>query len=200
MHLFLVRHGETEWNVEKLCQGHTDVPLNEQGLAQADKLARFMQETQIDAIYASDLCRATQTAEIIAQYHKLDVLKMPTLRERYYGEWEGLTLEQINRRYPDQLQVRKEGGRYGVENFTDLQERVYNGLTELASRHEGQNIVAVSHGGSINAFLHRITDGKLGTGVTVIENASMANVVYEKKAGWKVIDVNQTGHLEEGNL
>lgn len=200
MQLFLIRHGETVWNMEKRCQGHTDVPLNGKGLAQAEKLGRFIKDIQFDAIYASDLERAAQTAEKIAQYHELNVQTLPALRERNYGEWEGLTLEQINRRYSDQRQVRREGGRYGIEKYADLQKRVYNGLTELTKKHLGQNIVAVSHGGSINAFLHRITNGELGTGVTVIENTSVTNIVFEKNTGWNVIDVNQTAHLEEVNL
>ena len=67
MHLFLVRHGETVWNVERRCQGHTDIPLNEKGLEQAEKLGRYLQNVQLDAVYASDLSRAGQTAEKIAQ-------------------------------------------------------------------------------------------------------------------------------------
>lgn len=195
MHLFLVRHGETVWNVERRCQGHTDIPLNEKGLEQAEKLGRYLQNVQLDAVYASDLSRARQTAEKIAQYHRLNVQTMPALRERHYGEWEGLTVEEINERYPDQLHVRRAGGVYGIETFADLQGRVFNGLTDLARKHSGQNVVAVSHGGSINAFLHRVTNGELGTGVTVIENTGVTQLVYRAQGRWDVLHVNETEHL-----
>lgn len=196
MELLLVRHGVTVWNEERRCQGHTDIPLNEKGLKQAEKLGDYLKDTPIDAIYASDLSRARQTAEAVAQHHGLTVVQIATLRERYYGEWEGLTFEQINERDPNHRQIRREGGIYGIERFADLQERVVNGLTELGRKHTGQRVVAVSHGGSINAFLHRVTAGELGTGITTIENTSITKVTYLGENGWDVAAVNQTVHLE----
>lgn len=200
MELLLVRHGVTVWNEERRCQGHTDIPLNERGFEQAEKLGIYLQDTPIDAIYASDLSRARQTAEAIAKHQGLTVVPMAALRERHYGEWEGLTFEQINERDPDQGRIRREGGVYGIERFTDLQERVVNGLTELGRKHTGQRVVAVSHGGSINAFLDQVTEGELGTGVTTIENTSVTKVAYLGEGRWDVIAVNQTAHLEKRRI
>lgn len=194
--LFFIRHGETMWNMEQRCQGHTDIPLNEKGLAQAEKLGEFMRDITLDAVYASDLGRAVQTAEKVAHYHGLTVQTSPGLRERFYGEWEGLSVEYIAEHYADQLEARRKGGIYGIERFEDLQQRVVHTLTELAQQHMGQSIVAVSHGGSINAFLHWVTNGQLGTGVTVIENTSVTQLTFYETEEWEVADVNQTKHLE----
>lgn len=194
--LFLVRHGETVWNIERRCQGHTDIPLNEKGVAQAEKLGDYMRDVPIDVVYASDLSRALQTAEIVARHHGLKVQTAEDLRERSYGEWEGLTREEIDERYPDQFKARREGGIFGIESFIALRQRVVNLLTELARKHTGQTILAVSHGGSINAFLHWVTEGKLGTGVTVIGNTSVTEVLFRGEREWEVVSVNQAVHLE----
>lgn len=194
--LFLIRHGETMWNVERRCQGHTDIPLNEKGLAQAEKLGEFMHDVALHAVYASDLSRAAQTAEKVARQHGLQVQKCRGLRERSYGEWEGLSLEQIAEHYPNHMEARRQGGMYGVEKFAGLQQRVVHALTELAQKHLGENILAVSHGGSINAFLHWITNGQLGTGVTVIENTSVTRLTFDETEAWEVVDLNETRHLE----
>lgn len=195
--LYLIRHGETAWNVEQRCQGHTDIPLNAEGQAQAQKLGNAMRDVPLDAIYASDLRRALQTAEKIAKPRELKVEKRLDLRERAYGEWEGLTREQIADRYPEQLNIRREGGIYGIESFNDLQERVVRALTELAQNHRGDTFAAVSHGGTINAFLHWVTDGELGTGVTTIENTSVTQLTFPETGEWTVVDVNRTVHLED---
>ena len=195
--LYLIRHGETKWNIEKRCQGHTDIPLNETGLAQAEKLGHHMRDVPIDAVYASDLGRATQTGEQVARQHGLPVQQREGLRERFYGEWEGLSFEQIAEQYVDHREVRHKGGVYGIESFENLQKRLVNTLTALAERHLGQSIVAVSHGGSINAFLHWVTNGELGTGVTRIENTSVTQFTFDESGKWEVVEVNQVRHLQE---
>lgn len=198
--LLIVRHGETLWNVERRCQGHADIPLNERGIEQAEKLAFHLQNSAIDAIYASDLSRAVQTAEKVGERHGLPVWPLRELRERFYGELEGLTREQMAERYPIEeeawLNVWRKGGKYGVELFTDFERRIVKKLTNLAREHIGGRILVVSHGGSINAFLHGVTAGELGTGVTRIDNTGVTTAEFSRDGGWKVIRVNDTKHLE----
>ncbi|MBI4759502.1 MAG: histidine phosphatase family protein, partial [Chloroflexi bacterium] len=100
MRLLLVRHGETDWNAEERYQGTTDVPLSAQGRAQAQALTSRMAGEVLDAIYASDLQRAWQTAEVIAAPHGLPVRPEPRLREIDFGAWEGLTFDEIRQRRP----------------------------------------------------------------------------------------------------
>src|ERR1700704_4943984 len=92
--LLLVRHGETDWNAEGKLQGHTDRPLNDHGRRQAQALAERLAGNSIDAVYASDLSRARETAEMVGEKLGLPVLVDPDLREKNWGNWEGLTSDQ----------------------------------------------------------------------------------------------------------
>ena len=99
--ILLVRHGETEWNAAGRVQGWTDSPLSDRGRAQAARLAARLAAFPLAAVYASDLSRARDTARALAAPHGLPVLDDPGLRERCYGDWEGLTLSELEARYPD---------------------------------------------------------------------------------------------------
>ena len=99
--VMFIRPGETEWNKDGRWQGHVAVPLNAHGLAQAERLARFIRPIGLTAIYSSDLRRARDTAEIIAKYTELKPIYDQRLRERGMGEWQGMTLEEIVSWYPE---------------------------------------------------------------------------------------------------
>ena len=99
--ILLVRHGETDWNLERRWQGHIDRPLNDVGRAQARALADRLDSEPFAAVYSSDLARARETAEIVAAAHGLPVHLDPRLREADVGEWSGLTADEIERRYPE---------------------------------------------------------------------------------------------------
>src|SRR6185369_6866034 len=107
--ILLARHGETDWNVERRVQGHSDTPLNDRGRQQACALAEELAGESIDAVYSSDLLRAHETARIVAEQRGLGVTSIRDLRERHFGTWEGLTDEEIFERYPDVL----DGGPWG---------------------------------------------------------------------------------------
>src|SRR6266516_4611482 len=124
--LLLVRHGETDWNAAGRLQGHTDRPLNDFGRAQAKKLAEQLANDGITAIYASDLARARETAEIVAERIDAD------LREKNWGTWEGLTSG-------ERLHVEFEG-----ETTEEHRERVLRAVSRIAARHPEQRIVVVS--------------------------------------------------------
>lgn len=194
-HVFLVRHGETPWNRERRFQGHQDIPLSPAGLSQAKRLAQSLKGETFDAVYSSDLRRAVQTAEIIAQEKNLPVVKLKALRERSMGEWEGLTREEVAARFPDWPQRIIEG-RHGTESLSALQERMMNQLEHLVRLHRGGRILAVSHGGSINAVLAKVSRGRYGPGMSRLENTSMTHLVYDHREGkWRVEKVNKTEHL-----
>ena len=96
----IIRHGETDWNVEKRIQGHTDVPLNEVGRAQALAMAFNAAHQRFDAIYSSDLARTLETARALAQREDQEVKLLPQLRERHYGVFQGITAAQGAELYP----------------------------------------------------------------------------------------------------
>ncbi|MGG2482737.1 histidine phosphatase family protein [Brevibacillus borstelensis] len=189
--IYLVRHGETDWNLARRIQGHSDIALNESGRSQAQKVGvRFRGET-IHAVYASDLARARETAQCIAENVGCTVSTLTTLRERCYGEWEGLTYEEIKVRFANMDETA-----CGIETFEDMQQRAAAALTELADRHAGKAIVVVSHGGLINSFLHGVTGGQQGTGITRIDNTGISVFHYVDRR-WEVVTVNDTDHLED---
>src|ERR1700741_2656837 len=113
--LLLVRHGETDWNRERRFQGHADQPLNETGREQARAPATDLDGNGIDLIYTSDLARARETAEIVGAQLGLDVVAMRELREIDVGEWEGLTWQEIEERYPEGARKWHEHG-YGWQS------------------------------------------------------------------------------------
>ncbi|MDE2903650.1 MAG: histidine phosphatase family protein [Chloroflexota bacterium] len=162
---YLVRHGETEWNRTGRMQGHLGVPLNAEGRRQATRLAGRLRRVEFSAIYASDLARAAETAQIIADGRDLAVTPDSDLREFSGGEWEGLTLEEIERRYPGLLAERIEAGGNmgwsapGGESAIDALQRVRRFSTRAkASLDAGENILVVAHGGTLRALVVCLLD------------------------------------------
>ncbi len=158
--ILAIRHGETDWNVETRIQGHTDIPLNAQGLWQADQVAQALKNESIDAVYASDLSRAMTTAQAIAHAHGLPIATHPALRERHLGHFQGKTWQEIESQHPDDALLWKQrlpewtpAG--GGENLLMLSERIHTCLNEIAARHMGQHIVCVTHGGVLD-ILYRL--------------------------------------------
>lgn len=190
--LYVIRHGETDWNQARRIQGHSDIQLNELGNEQAKRLAEHYRAHSFAAIYTSDLQRAYHTARSLADLRGIEVQKLPTLRERCYGEWEGLTYEEIREKFQDN---NPDQPAYGIEPFEKLQDRAQSVLTDIACRHPRQTVAVVSHGGLIKSFLHRITEGKQGTGITRIDNTGVSIFRFAKNQ-WEVLKVNDTAHLE----
>jgi probable phosphoglycerate mutase/uncharacterized phosphatase len=149
--VYLIRHGQTDWNVERRLQGHLDVPLNQVGIRQAEKVAKRFEPDSLDAIYSSDLRRARMTAEIIAAPHRLTVWLHQGLRERGYGPFEGKRWDEIpefHAGFRSDLLTAE-----GVESWRQMQQRAVKALEEIISRHLGQRVAVVTHGGTINAIL-----------------------------------------------
>ncbi|GHO95289.1 alpha-ribazole phosphatase [Reticulibacter mediterranei] len=160
--LWLVRHGATLWNSEQRFGGHSDIALSEQGYEQARWLAEFLRAAPIGTIYASDLLRARQTAEVIAQSHPLvSIQTLEAWRELNFGVWEGLTYAQIAERFPDRLAFFTDplhASPPAGEAFSSLLQRVQTAFLVLvhdAARQTDQqgDIVLVSHGGPLRALL-----------------------------------------------
>jgi probable phosphoglycerate mutase len=143
--LLLVRHGETDWNLERRYQGHLDSPLNDAGRRQAEAVAEALAAEPVDAIYSSDLGRASATAEVIGARLGLPVTTDRGLREVDVGSWAGLTREQVAERFGDVT-------RHDGESREQHRERVVGTVRRIAARHPGGCIVLVSHGGSIRAL------------------------------------------------
>ena len=147
--ILLARHGETDWNLERRVQGHTDRPLNDTGREQARALAEELAGTALGAVYSSDLVRAHETARIVTERHDLDVTAVPDLREREFGTWEGLTDREILDRFPQ-----AHDGPWGDGETPDaMSRRVLAALGRIAETHPGATVLVVSHGGPLRAVL-----------------------------------------------
>jgi|SRR3989338_1890509 len=196
MILFLVRHGQTDWNKEKRIQGLQPVPLNEEGFAQAKKLADFFKNIELDCIIASPLERTMQTAEVISGATSVPIQTDSAFQDRAHGDHEGLLGEELRKLIPDlKVQWAKAGidwTRGGVETVRDLQLRVRKGFDELLRAHKGETVLIVTHDIIIKSIVHYLHNGKLET---VFERESVDNagiIKAELKNGkWIVESVSQ---------
>lgn len=177
--ILLARHGETDWNLERRVQGHTDRSLNERGLEQARALAESLAGERLDAVYASDLRRAVDTANEVARRHGLDVVALPELREKHFGTWEGLTDEDVLARFPDARR-----GHWGDGETPDqLADRVLAGLRRIAAEHPGGHVLVVTHGGPLRAVLRHCEVSLNGP----IDNCHVARIEIEAD-GFRSVD------------
>jgi phosphoserine phosphatase len=151
--VYLARHGESDWNVERRWQGHADRPLTERGRAQAEALAEKLAGVHLDAVYASDLRRAWETAQVVAAPRGLEVVRLPELREVDVGSWSGFTRDECADRFPDAFLRWQEGGSGwdDGESYEDMGVRIVGAVQRLAAEHPDGAILVVSHGGPIRA-------------------------------------------------
>ncbi|MFD4467614.1 histidine phosphatase family protein [Rhodococcus sp. NPDC058505] len=178
-HLALVRHGETYWNALRRLQGSSDIPLNATGRAQAARAGSLLAAGQWDVLVSSPLSRAGETADIIGTHLNLTRSGThPGLTERHFGEAEGITDYEAWDRWPD-------GNYPGIEPRADVTRRGLAALDDLAERHPGSAIVAVSHGGLIRSVIGALH----GWPVPRIPNAAITALRHDG-ARWAVVTVN----------
>jgi broad specificity phosphatase PhoE len=151
--ILLTRHGETDWNVGRRVQGHTDIPLNVAGVDQARVLAEQLAGEPLKAVFSSDLSRALDTATAVADMHGLVVTVDPRLREKNFGTWEGLTDVEIGERFPD-----AQRGQWGdAETTEEVSARVLSVLDSIRELHPTGPVLVVSHGGPLRAALRALS-------------------------------------------
>ena len=161
---YLVRHGETDWNRTGVIQGHADVPLNDNGRKQVKLLAERLEGVSFSAAYSSDLLRTSESAGIIVDGREVSVVADPDLREFYYGDWEGLTIKEIEAQFPNayaQLMGAEDSSFVapGGESSAQVLDRVRRFCAGADERHSGdEDILVVAHGGSIRALLACLLD------------------------------------------
>jgi len=199
--LIFVRHGETDFNVERRYQGHTDSELSERGRQQAVSVAKRLGAEPITAVYASDLRRASETARIIADVHDLQVCTDARLRECSFGDWEGLSVEEIQERYPKQYEnYRQDSVTYRAPNGETLQSlmaRVVSAVEEITARHEDGHIVIVGHGGTVNSFICHALGAQLSIFRRIrLDNCGLTIFHREQGGRWVLEVLNDTCHLE----
>lgn len=198
----LVRHGETDWNVARRLQGHTDIPLNQHGLSQATQMARALKAVglQFDVLYSSDLQRAANTALAIEKLFGIKSILDQALRERHLGALQGLTIDEAPHIKPalwsTHLSRNIHHSLEGGESILQFAHRIHAALENLRMRHEGKTILLVSHGGALDMMYRLASQQSLESEKAVaVPNASL-NWISHNGHAWQVDKWADIGHLQ----
>ena len=202
--LIVLRHGETAWNVDTRIQGQLDICLNATGLWQAGRLGQALIGEEIDAVYASDLSRAWQTAEGVVRDRQPATRPSPEprLRERAFGCFEGLTFAEIESRMPTEARLwRTRDPEFapdgGGESLLAFRARVVGVVSELAARHAGGQIALVAHGGVMDVLYRAATGQELQAPRTWhLGNAAVNRLLWTPQ-GLTLVGWGDTAHLTQ---
>ncbi|MFG1698899.1 histidine phosphatase family protein [Nonomuraea sp. NPDC049309] len=190
-----LRHGQTLWNVEQRFQGHSDIPLDETGIAQAERAASLLAALRPTMIVSSDLQRAHVTAQALGRLVGLDVAIDKDLRERGGGEWEGLTRDEIAARWPEEYAAWEAPG---GEPVTEVAARVANAMRRWAARLDDDGLLVVaSHGAALRLGICELLGlpEQLWPAIGGLGNCSWS-VLQEGRRGWRLLEHN-AGTLPE---
>jgi len=198
--VLLVRHGETKWNVSGKFQGCTDISLSEEGILQAHYVKERLQG-DFDCIYASPLKRALKTAEIITENTEITPIISKEIREINFGEWEGLTLNQIEASYNKEFKIWRNdeingnlvGGDLSIKMASI---RARKEILRIVKENTGKRIIIVAHGGIIKAGLIGIFDWKMTMyHKMILGNTSVSKLVFDEELNPMLIFFNDLSHL-----
>ncbi len=205
--ILLVRHGETTWNQENRWQGQADVPLSDTGRVQARLLAQRLlaDGREVHALYASDLSRAFETAEILSESLRIPPTPENGWREMNIGVWSGLTTAEVIARHTvewERLRAGEDLPRGGGETFAQFQGRLLESAHRLAYRHNGEQIVIVTHGGAVRAFLlhcRNLPNSRFRE-IDKIGNTGLSEVTFSLAGETEIHSVNDVSHLDGSAL
>ena len=200
--LIIVRHGETEWNIAGIRQGHLDSKLTEKGVAQAKALGQRLGRERFSTLYSSDLGRAIQTAREIADVTGHEIVTDSRLRERHLGIFQGLNAEEITKKYPEERRLFRTQGPDSVipegESMRQQVERNVAYLNDLAHKHTGETIVVVTHGGVVSGFFRHTLSIPLDAPRRFeFVNAGL-NVFIHEEQNWLLLTWGDVSHLAPG--
>lgn len=180
MRIYLIRHGQTEWNLQGRIQGREDIPLSKDGVLQARKAGKAISELELETVFSSPLSRASDTATIIAEYVNTPIMTDERLIERDFGAVSGMELDIFN---PGEDVE-------GMEPLDSVSERMLEAITEYAVKAKG-DFAVISHGGAINAVLRKLSGGQVGSGKTRLKNTSICVMEWDGRR-IKLLDHNMT--------
>jgi len=205
--ILAIRHGETAWNVDTRIQGHLDIPLNDAGRLQARRLAQALAgRDAIDAIYSSDLSRALQTAQAVADATGAPLVATPALRERCFGVFEGRTFAEIRAAWPEEAErwrVRDPDWAPpgGGESLLRFKERITNTACGLAAENIGKHIALFVHGGVLDILYRAATGLGLQDARTwQLGNAAINRLLWAPEGAFSLVGWADTTHLEDASL
>jgi probable phosphoglycerate mutase len=197
--IIAIRHGETTWNVDTRIQGHLDIPLNDTGHRQGQRLGQALADEEISAIYASDLSRAWDTAQYVARSSGAPLVPEPGLRERGFGSFEGRTFAEIEAQAPEEARLWRQRDPHfapqGGESLVQLYERVVATAERLAVQHPGELIALVGHGGVMDVLYRAATRLNVQAPRTWhLGNAAINRLLWSNE-GFHLVGWGDTLHL-----
>ena len=197
---YIVRHGQTNWNILGKTQGHGNSDLTPKGENQALELSKAIKEYPIDYIYSSDLGRAVQTAEIIGSTIGVDVIQTPSLREMGFGDWEGLLIEEIKKDYAKTYETwRNQPHLVNIPNGETLhiiKDRVDAFIKELNEKYDNKHILLVSHSVTVRVMLLSFLNSGVENIYRIKQDNTALNIVEYRDYGPVVIKMNDTSHMK----
>ena len=201
--IYLIRHGETDANITRTFQGQSDVPLNENGLHQAELAAARFGKMHFDKIFSSDLSRAAVTARKIAG--EREIVFTPELREWHLGKWEGLSFAQAAEKFPDEMAAYRAGlpdaAVPGGESRRELHDRARRIISTLLDDCPGQTLLCVTHGGLLRAIFKNITGITCPAQMIRTDNTCFCGFSFSHDSQqWQMLCWNDTAHLEKKAL
>ena len=199
--IILIRHGETDWNKEKIFRGRIDVKLNENGKTQSKHLAKVLSNFKIDAIYSSPLSRALETAKSIRHLCENGIIPNEGFIDINYGDWQGLSHKQVIETYPkiyeDWIKNPEKVNFPNGETLKDVKNRSFAALNEIAQQHEDGVIVIVAH----RVVCKVILCAMLGIDVShfwhLKQDTCCINIIEKKNNRFIIDKMNDTCHLKE---
>jgi phosphoserine phosphatase len=198
----LIRHGETQWNRELIFRGRADIPLSDKGRAQAEQLAVALAAEKIDAVYASSLSRAQQTAAPLAAPRSLEAQVSDNLLDMNFGEWEGLSVKEVEARYPKIFQLWQNHPERcvppGGEGLAEIRARIKSGLSQWIDRHPAQTVALVSHRVVCKVMLCEVLGLDNSAFWRIQQDVCALNRFRTENDNYVLLKINDTCHLRQG--
>ncbi len=198
--IYVVRHGQTAWNLEEVFRGRMDIPLDETGKKEVHLAGKALKDETLHAIYSSPLSRSMETAENIAKFQNIEVKPLEAIIDISYGEWEGVSLAEVQKKYPDLYALwLKEPHKVRFPNGESLEQvrvRTQNAIENLLEKHENENIALVAH---------RVPNKVISCALLGIDNSNFwriqqdtasTNLFIYKEGQWIISYLNDTSYLK----
>ena len=197
---YIVRHGQTNWNILGKTQGHGNSDLTAKGIEQATELAESIVNYPIDYIYSSDLGRAVQTAQILGDKLNIEVKETEALREMGFGEWEGLLIDEIKANYANVYTTWRNEPHLaqipGGETLHLIKDRVDSFIQSLNEKYDTKHILLVTHSVTVRVMLLAFLNSGMENIYRIKQDNTALNIVEYRDYGPVVIKMNDTSHIK----
>jgi broad specificity phosphatase PhoE len=198
--VYLVRHGQTAWNVGEIFRGRADIPLDETGKQEVHLAGKALKDETLHAIYSSPLSRSIETAENIAKFHNIQVTPFDAIIDISYGEWEGLENQEVKEKYPElhalwhhePHKIKFPGG----ESLEEVRSRAMKGLEDLLVRHKDENFVLVAHRVPNKVICCALLGLDNSHFWRIQQDTASTNLFIYKDGQWIIAFLNDTSYLK----